>query len=516
VRRVLFLFLLLALPAWVLGQAPIRNGNPRPAAILIHGGTVVDGTGARRRRADVRIVGERIEAVGRLEPRPGERMIEAAGMVVAPGFIDTHSHANGGIMESPEAETQVRQGITTAVVGQDGGSSLPLAKFFADMEAHPAALNFASFVGHATVRRQVMGDDYKRTATPVEITKMRALVEREMQSGALGLSSGLEYEVGSYSNTEEIIALAQSAAKYGGIYISHVRDEGNGALTSFRELIRIAEEGKLPAQISHIKLAAAGVWGKADEVVEMMQKAKRRHLDITADLYPYTYWSSTITVLTLSRDWENPAVWRKALDDVGGADHVLLSGYSPDPTWAGKTIAQIAAMTLKDPVTVIQEVVRKTHGAEPRGSERVIVTAMTEADLRRFMRAPQVMFCTDGGLRSAHPRGAGSYPRVLGRYVREQHVLKLEEAIRKMTSLPARRMSFADRGKLQPGMKADVVIFDPKTVIDTATTADPTAKPVGIRDVLVNGVSVLDGGRITGALPGQVLRHAAGSSLPHK
>jgi N-acyl-D-amino-acid deacylase len=195
---------------------------------------------------------------------------------------------------------------------------------------------------------------------------------------------------------------------------------------------------------------------------------------------------------------------------------VLLSAYSPDPTWAGKTIAQIAAKTARDPVDVIQEVVRKTHGPGAQGSERVIVTAMDEKDVRRFMQMPQVMFCTDGGLRSAHPRGAGSYPRILGRYVREGHVLKLEEAIRKMTSLPAQRMGFADRGKLQPGMKADVVLFDPRTVIDTATTDNPTAAPVGILDVFVNGVPVLDGGQITGQHPGQVLRHAGGVAASRK
>jgi N-acyl-D-amino-acid deacylase len=497
---------------WLTVSLPLVRAKPQAAStsvsasILIKGGTVVDGTGRRRKVADIRINHGLIQRIGHLQPQPGERVIDARDLTVAPGFIDTHSHADGGLLESPDAESQIRQGITTAIVGQDGFSHLPLAKYFDELEAKHVALNIASFVGHGTVRGEVLGKDFKRTATPAEIAKMRELVEHEMRAGALGLSSGLEYDPGHYATTEELIECARPAAAHGGLYISHVRDEQNGALTSFRELIRIAREAHLPAQISHIKLGSSPVWGKADETLALMRQAQHSGLDITADVYPYTYWRSTITVITPTRDWDDRAAWQKAVNDIGGPGNILLSTYSPDPSWEGKTIAEIAHATGKDPVTVIQEIVQKTHGEGVTGREGVVVTAMQESDLRRFMTAPEIMFCTDGGLRSSHPRAAGTYPRILGRYVREWHLLTLEEAIRKMTSLPARRMGFKDRGVLKVGNKADITIFDANTVLDTATVAEPMKSPIGITYVLVNGVPVLDAGQITGRHPGMVLR----------
>lgn len=499
---------LLFLTSARLPSAPQEAARP-PESLLISGGMVVDGTGAKRRRADVRIVGETIAEIGKLKPKPGERVIAAEGLVVAPGFIDTHSHADGGLLDDPEAETQIRQGITTSVVGQDGGSNYPLATYFDTLEKKHVTLNIASFVGHGTVRAKVLGADYKRVATSEEIEKMSALVAQEMRSGALGLSSGLEYDPGYYSTTEEVIALAKAASAQGGLYISHVRNEDNEAFKSFRELIRISEEAHLPAQISHIKLGAASVWGKADDVLRLMAEAKRHGGDITADVYPYTYWQSSIIVLIPTRNWDDRAIWEKGLKDIGGAEHVLLTTYTPDAAWKGKTIAEIAAMTGKDPVTVIQEVVQKTHAPGATGNESVVVTAMNEDDLRRFIAAPNIMFCSDGGLHGTHPRGAGTFPRLLGRYVREQKVLPLEAIIHKMTELPAHRMGFPDRGLLRPGMKADITLFDPNTVSDTATTANPTSPPLGIPYVLINGQIVLEDGKPTGARPGEVLRRSS-------
>jgi N-acyl-D-amino-acid deacylase len=506
VRKLLSILLFL-----LVTQVIIAQDSP-PASLLIAGGTVVDGTGAKGKREDVRVVGDHIAEIGKLTPRPGERVIEAKGLVVAPGIIDTHSHADGGLLDMPDAETQIRQGITTSVVGQDGSSHFPLADWFRLVEEKHVAINIASFVGHGTVRLKVMGKDYKRATTPEEQEKMAALVAQEMRSGALGVSSGLEYDPGFYSTTEELIACAKAAAPYGGLYISHVRDEGNEALKSFRELIRIAQEGHLPAQISHIKLDTAPAWGKAGEALRLMDEANRHGLDITADVYPYLFWQSTITVLIPSRDWENRALWEKGLADVGGASHVRLTSYSANAAWAGKTIAEIAGMTQQDPVSVVQEIVHRSHAQDNPGSESVVVTAMTEEDLRKFLTAKRIMFSTDGGLRGTHPRGAGSYPRILGRYVREQHLLSLEEAVRKMTSLPAWRMGFHDRGQIKVGMRADLILFDPAKVLDMATIEQPTAPPVGLPYVLVNGVPVLDNERLTGAHPGAVLRHQASAT----
>ena len=478
-----------------------------PTSILIRGGVVIDGTGAKRRQADVRVTGDTITAIGKLKPFANEKVFEAKGLALAPGFIDAHSHADGGLLTDPDAATQIRQGITTAIVGQDGGSHFPLKDWFAQLEATRVSLNIASFVGHGTIRGQATGGDYKRAVTPEETAKMTSLVEQEMQSGGLGLSTGLEYDPGFYSNTEELIACAKVAGKYGGIYISHVRDEGNDAIKSFKELIKIAEEGHLPAQISHIKLDTSPVWGKAGEVLKLIEETNKRGVDISADVYPYLYWQSTIIVLIPTRDWEDRAAWEKGVAEVGGADHIRLSTYTPDKEWQGKTIGEISKLIGKDPVTVIQEVVRKTHGNDAKGSESVVVTAMTDEDLSKFIASPRVMFCSDGGLKGTHPRGAGSFPRVLGEYARLKKVLSLESAIRKMTGLTAKRMGILDRGELKVGKKADIVLFDPNKVLDGATVQDPVAPPVGINTVFVNGVATFENGRITGAHPGAVLRH---------
>ncbi|MBC7808114.1 MAG: amidohydrolase family protein, partial [Akkermansiaceae bacterium] len=383
--------------------------------------------------------------------------------------------------------------------------------WFGQIESKHVSLNVASLVGHGAVRGKVLGDDYKRKATADEVRQMRDLVAGEMKAGAVGLSSGLEYDPGLYADTEEIVSLAQVAGSFRGIYISHVRDEEENAIGSFREVIRIAKEARLPAQISHIKLASSPVWGKANEVFRLMDESRRDGLDISADVYPYTYWQSGIIVLMPpeyamrgngpTRNWEDKPGWEKALEEIGGAKNILVTGYTPEPAWQGKTIDALAAQEKKDAVTLIQDMVRTASG-----SVGVVVTAMQEKDLKAFIAHPRVMFCTDGGLRGSHPRGAGSYPRILGKYVRDERVLSLEEAIRKMTALPAARMGFGDRGVIAPGEKADIVLFDPHTVRDTATTKEPQSPPVGITDVLVNGMPVLRGGRMTGERPGQVLR----------
>ena len=460
----------------------------------------MDGSGGPPRRADVRIVGDTIREVGTVRAQPGDTVIDARGLDVAPGFIDAHSHADGGIFEDPDAETQVRQGITTAVVGVDGGSHYPLRDWFGRLERAPSALNFASYVGHGTVRTAVMGDA-DHPSTSIERKAMAEIVAREMQSGAIGLSSGLEYQPGRYSDTDELIDLAKAAAKRKGLYASHMRNEDNFSFEAIDELVRIAKEGGLPGQIDHIKLGSARVWGRTADVFARMAKA-----DVQADVYPYLYWQSTIRVLIPTEEFSNRTLWTQGLADVGGPGNVLLTTFTPDPSWQGKTIAELAVAQSKDPIALIQEIIARCYAGPSKESESVVVTAMSEADLEAFIRNPLVSFCSDGGLHGSHPRGAGSFPRVLGRYVRERRTIPLPEAVRKMTSLPAHRFGLRDRGLVAKGMKADLVLFDPATVGDTATTVAPESAPVGLPTVIVNGVPVLLSGAFTHAHPGRPLR----------
>jgi N-acyl-D-amino-acid deacylase len=470
---------------------------------VIQGAQLADGSGGPLHRADLRIVGDAIAEVGEITSQPDDRVVDATGLVLAPGFIDAHNHSTDGLDGDPEAITQVSQGITTVLVGQDGSSPFPLADYLARRRAAPSALNVAVLVGHATIRRQVMGDDFRRPATVAEITRMEALVDQEMRAGALGLSSGLEYEVGSYASTEEVISLARVAAKHGGLYISHIRDEADRTIEAVREAIAVGERARLPVQITHIKLGTVGVWGKAAEVVAIIEAARKRGVDVTADVYPYLAWSSNLKVLVPNKQWTDPASVKEALDDVGGGGNIQLTRLPQFPQHVGKRLNEIAGA---EGLSEVDMYIRLVQDDEVG----VIGHTMAEADMRTFLRQPWTMVASDGGVNVSHPRGAGTFPRVLGRFVRDEQWLTLPDAIRKMTSMPAARLGLRDRGIIRAGMKADLVLFDPTTVIDRSTFDEPRLRARGIYRVFVNGRPVWTGDSPAGDRPGVVLQRRAG------
>jgi N-acyl-D-aspartate/D-glutamate deacylase/CubicO group peptidase (beta-lactamase class C family) len=498
------------------GVAAAALGLPaeeRPS-LLIENATLVDGTGARARKGDLRIEGDRIAAVGDLAARPGETTFDAKGLVLAPGFVDTHSHADDDLGDDPDALGAVSQGITTVVGGQDGGSAASLDEYFDRLEWTPAAVNVASYVGHGTLRDAVLGDDFRRAATPAEVEAMAALLDREMRAGALGLSTGLEYDPGIYSDRSEVIALAKVAARHGGRYISHVRSEDRYFWEAIEEILAIGKEARIPVQISHVKLAMRSLWGEAPRLLARLEKARREGIAASADIYPYLYWHSTLTVLFPERDFENLATAQTVLDEIAPPDGLLLGRYKPEPSYAGKTVAEIAKLRGEEPAKTLVELIRMAEAMKAKGEsgvESVIGTSMTEPDLERLLAWKETNLCTDGELDGRHPRGFGSYPRVLGRYVRERKALRLEEAVRKMTSLAADHVGLRDRGRLVPGAWADLVLLNPATVGDRATTAEPHALSTGIERVWVNGDVVFEKGKATGAMPGKVLRRASGS-----
>jgi N-acyl-D-amino-acid deacylase len=484
------------------------------ASLLIVDAIVIDGTGAPRRPAAVRLRGDRIAEVGALSPAPGEAVFDAKARVLAPGFIDTHSHGDRGLFEHAGTLAAVSQGISTIVVGQDGGSPWPLEDFFARLEREPVAINVASYVGHGRIRGKVMGEDFRRHARPYEVARMRELLAQELKAGALGLSSGLEYDPGIFSARSEVLDLARVAAAAGGRYISHVRSEDRHFWDAIDEIITIGREAKLPVQISHVKLAMRSLWGQADRLLGMLNEARGAGVDITADIYPYLYWQSTLTVLFPERDFESRRTAEFVLREIATPDALLLGTFAPEPAYGGKTLAEIARLRGTDPPATLMALIREARAFAPQNRdddvESVIGTSMSEPDLEALLAWPYTNVCTDGELDGRHPRGFGTYPRVLGRYVRERKVVSLEEAVRKMTSLAAHNVGLRDRGAIRPGAFADLVLFDPETVTDRATTRDPHALSAGIQRLWVNGEVVYEAGAASAHRPGRALRRETG------
>ncbi len=496
--------------------------------LLIRNGRVIDGTGNPWFRAAVAIRGDTIAAIGPLSEATAQRIIDASGRVVAPGFIDIHTHARRGILEVPTAENYLRQGVTTLIEGNDGGSPLPLKSFLDQVAAKGTSVNFASFAGQGSIRREIVGLA-NRPATPEEIDKMRQLVRRAMEEGALGLSTGLFYVPGNYTPTAEVIELTRVAGEMGGMYISHMRNEADGLLDSVRETIAIGEKGHLPAQLTHHKAVGRPNWGRSVETLKLVEEARARGVDVTIDQYPYTASSTGLTGLVpqwaqeggeadMRKRFQDPAtrarikgeMARNITDNRGGGDpkNVVLANCAFDTSLNGKSLAEITTQQGRQPTP--ENAADTAIEILMRGSCQTVYHAIDEADVERIMKYPWTMIGSDGevpifGKGVLHPRSYGTFARVLGVYVRERKILTLEDAIRKMSSFPAQRMNLSNRGVLRPGMKADIVIFDPATVADKAVFGNPHQYAVGFSHVLVNGEPVIDDGKVTERRPGKVL-----------
>ncbi len=486
-----------------------QAAEPLPAALLIRNVSVIDGTGADAFDADVRVVDGRIAAIGKLAATAGDTVFDGDGKTLAPGFIDTHSHADGDLLALPDALVVVSQGITTVVVGQDGGSTYPLEEFFGEVRDTGVAINVASYVGHNTIRAEVMGDDALRPATAEEVAAMARILGDELASGAIGFSTGLEYDSGINADSSEVIALAQVAADAGGRYISHVRSEDRWFEDAIEEIIQVGRATGMPVQVSHIKLAMKRLWGSAPDIIATLDAARAEGIDITADIYPYEFWSSNLMVLLPDRDYNDLEEIAMMLDQIAPPEGIRFTEFDPQPAYVGKTIADIAELRGIDAVTAFSQLAAESDAYwQEHGTSTASITgaSMREDDIKKLLSWSETNVCTDGGLNYAHPRGAGSFTRILGRYVREQELMSLETAIHKMTGLAAKHMGFKDRGVIAEDKVADLVLFNRHTVIDKSTVASPHQPSEGVISVWVQGEQVYADGQTSAARPGQVIR----------
>ena len=503
-------------------------GNSQDYDLIIRGGKVVDGSGNPWYHADIAIKNDRIAEIGQLSNHEAKRVIDAHGLVVAPGFIDPHTHALRGIFEVPNAESALLQGVTTLTEGNDGSSPYPIDRHYADIDNLRISPNWAVFVGQGTIRQRVIGFGLRK-ATPDEMERMKQMVRDAMEQGALGISTGLFYVPGSFTSTEEVIELSKVAAEYNGIYISHIREEAAQLIDSVQETIRIGEEADIPVQITHHKVIGAENWGASIESLRLVDEARKRGVDVTIDQYPYTASQTSINALIpqwaqaggreemLSRinsaetysTIKNEVV-AKILYDRGGGDpkNVFISRNSWDPDMAGKNLAELAIdaglePTPENAADVVFDIIRG-------GGATAVYHAIGPEDVDRIMQHPATAIGSDGpvgvfGEGAPHPRQYGTFARVLGLYVRERKILSLEEAIRKMSSQSARRLGIHDRGLITKGYFADIAIFDPDEIIDKATFENPHQYAIGTKFVLVNGTVVVENGQHTGARPGRIL-----------
>ena len=489
--------------------AMAESAQPPRFDVLIRNARVMDGSGNPWLRGDLGITGDRITAVGLLPGATAARVIDARDHIVAPGFIDVHSHAGEGLRNPAlhQGQPLLAQGVTTIIANPDGGGPVDLAAQRAALEAGRTGPNVGLLIGHGSIRTAAMGSA-NRAPTADELQKMKDLVRRGMAEGAFGFSSGLFYVPGSFARTEEVIELTKVAAESGGLYASHVRDEGNyaaGVRASVREVIRIAEEAKTVGIVTHMKALGRDSWGLAPTLIKDMEEARARGVQVFADQYPYEASSTSLRAALVPGGVEpTVAIVTENLRRRNGPDAVLIASYRADPSLAGKTLTEVARARGVDPVTAALALM-------DGGNASIVSFNMTEPDIEAIMRAPFTMASSDGGLVSVgaghpHPRDYGAFARRLGVYVRDRHVVSLEFAIRSMTSLPASVFGLKDRGVIRPGAFADLVVFDPATIRDAATYADPQKLAEGVSDVLVNGIPVRLDGQFTDALPGRVLR----------
>jgi len=534
-------------------------GQSQQFDLIIRNGRIIDGTGSPWYRGDVAVRGGRIAAVGSLVGATAGKVIDAAGMVVAPGFIDMLGQSDLTILVNPHLPSKIFQGITTEITGE-GGSVAPLndsiiaagrlgyewlritpdwrthAQYFARLERQKIGINVAHFVGATQVRRMVTGDD-DRDPNPDELRRMRDLVAQAMRDGAVGLSTSLQYPPAPYAETEELIALAQEAARYGGVYATHMRSESDEILPAIDEAIRIGREARIPVEIWHLKVAGTRNWGRMGEVLAKIDSARRSGVDVAADTYAYTAWFNSLSAMVppwahdggtarllqrlrdpaarqrIRRDMETPGSWENnAWKEISGPEAILI-GAVQNPTLRvlqGKTLADVAKQRKTDPITTLLDLL-----IEDSAFTSVAVFGMAEPDVVLALQHPWVSINNDSegtaldgllGQAHPHPRAYGTFPRILRKYVRDEKRLTLQDAIRKFTSLAAQRMRLDDRGVLKAGMWADVVVFDPDRVRDRATFDQPNQLSEGMQWVLVNGVPVIAEGKATQALPGKVLR----------
>jgi dihydroorotase/N-acyl-D-amino-acid deacylase len=510
----------------------VAGARAQPGAafdLIIRNGRIIDGTGSPWYRGDVAVRGETIARIAPRIDAPAARVIDAGGKVVAPGFIDLHTHARRGIFEVPTADNYVRQGVTTIMEGPDGSSPLPIKPFLDRVAATRITPNFGLFVGQGSVRQAVIGA-VNRKATDAEIEKMRGLVRQGMLDGAFGLSSGLFYVPGTFTPTAEVIELAKVAGQMGGIYISHMRDEATGILNSVKETIEIGEKGGLPTQVTHHKIIGTANWGKSVETLRLIDEARARGVDATIDQYPYTASSTSIQAALMpayalegGRDeilkkLRNPSLRNELKKETarliaeerggGNPNNVQLARCDWDHSLDGKRLGDVTKGRGMEPT--IDNAAETVFWIVEQGGCSGIFHAIDEQDLQRILRHPATMIGSDGevpifGEANPHPRSYGTFVRVLGRYVRDLKTITLEDAVRKMSAFPAQRIGLADRGVLREGLKADIAIFDPSTVADRATFEQPHQYAVGVAQVIVNGQVAFENEKMTAARPGRVL-----------